>query len=72
MATDSKQNLKQLRVDNWAVFFLQRLQLLFAKGDCCDLTLKFVSGQELKVGYRKLSQILKGKPVPFYGMAWWT
>uniref|UniRef100_T1HKZ9 Uncharacterized protein n=1 Tax=Rhodnius prolixus TaxID=13249 RepID=T1HKZ9_RHOPR len=49
MATDSKQNLKQLRVDNWAVFFLQRLQLLFAKGDCCDLTLKFVSGQELKV-----------------------
>lgn len=49
MAADSKQNLKQLRVDNWAVFFLQRLQLLFAKGDCCDLTLKFVSGQELKV-----------------------
>ncbi|KAK9507049.1 hypothetical protein O3M35_008875 [Rhynocoris fuscipes] len=49
MAADSKQNLKQLRVDNWAVFFLQRLQLLFAKGDQCDLTLKFVTGQELKV-----------------------
>uniref|UniRef100_A0A146M114 Centrosome-associated zinc finger protein CP190 n=1 Tax=Lygus hesperus TaxID=30085 RepID=A0A146M114_LYGHE len=49
MAADSKQNIKTLRVDNWAVFFLQRLQLMFAKGDGCDLTLKFHTGQELKV-----------------------
>ncbi|XP_014244488.1 centrosome-associated zinc finger protein CP190 [Cimex lectularius] len=49
MAADTKPNIKQLRVDNWAVFFLQRVQLLFAKGDHCDLTLKFQSGEELKV-----------------------
>ncbi|BES87571.1 ZnF_C2H2 [Nesidiocoris tenuis] len=49
MAADTKQNIKTLRVDNWAIFFLQRLQLMFAKGDACDLTLNFHTGQELKV-----------------------
>ncbi|XP_014281448.1 centrosome-associated zinc finger protein Cp190 [Halyomorpha halys] len=50
MASEAKTaGMKQLKVDNWGTFFMQRLQLLFAKGDSCDLTLKFVTGQELKV-----------------------
>lgn len=49
MSPEKKQTLKLLKVDNWSVFLLQRLQLMFAKGDCCDLTLKFGDLQELKV-----------------------
>lgn len=50
MASEVKTpGMKQLKVDNWATFFMQRLQLLFAKGDSCDITLKFFTGQELKV-----------------------
>jgi hypothetical protein len=49
MASDIKQSIKQLKVDNWGSFFLQRLQLLFAKGDFCDLILRFKDGHELKV-----------------------
>lgn len=45
MVNDSK----QLRVDNWGVFFLQRLQLFFSKTDFCDLTLQFDGNMQLKV-----------------------
>ncbi|XP_045465432.1 centrosome-associated zinc finger protein CP190 isoform X2 [Harmonia axyridis] len=40
---------KQVRVDNWGVFFLQRLQLFFNKTDYCDLTLQFQGNVQLKV-----------------------
>lgn len=39
----------QVRVDNWGVFFLQRLQLFFNKTDYCDLTLQFQGNVQLKV-----------------------
>ncbi|KAJ8952872.1 hypothetical protein NQ318_006488 [Aromia moschata] len=40
---------KQLRVDNWGIFFLQRLQMFFSKTDYCDLTLQFEGNVQLKV-----------------------
>ncbi|XP_022919893.2 centrosome-associated zinc finger protein Cp190 [Onthophagus taurus] len=40
---------KQVRVDNWGVFFLQRLQVFFNKTDYCDLTLQFEGNVQLKV-----------------------
>lgn len=40
---------KQVRVDNWGTFFLQRLQLFFNKTDYCDLTLQFEGNEQLKV-----------------------
>ncbi|KAL3278016.1 hypothetical protein HHI36_013357 [Cryptolaemus montrouzieri] len=40
---------KQVRVDNWGIFFLQRLQLFFSKTDYCDLTLQFEGNVQLKV-----------------------
>ncbi|CAH1119003.1 unnamed protein product [Phaedon cochleariae] len=40
---------KQVRVDNWGVFFLQRLQMFFSKTDYCDLTLQFEGNVQLKV-----------------------
>lgn len=40
---------KQVRVDNWGVFFLQRLQSFFNKTDYCDLTLQFEGNVQLKV-----------------------
>lgn len=40
---------KQLRVDNWGAFFLQRLQTFFNKTDYCDLTLQFDGNVQLKV-----------------------
>ncbi|KAJ8917979.1 hypothetical protein NQ315_011432 [Exocentrus adspersus] len=40
---------KQVRVDNWGTFFLQRLQLFFSKTDYCDLTLQFQGNVQLKV-----------------------
>lgn len=40
---------KQVRVDNWGTFFLQRLQLFFNKTDYCDLTLQFEGNVQLKV-----------------------
>ncbi|XP_063233349.1 centrosome-associated zinc finger protein Cp190 [Bacillus rossius redtenbacheri] len=42
-------NLKQVKVDNWGVFFLQRLQQLYAKGEYCDLTLLFTNNERVKV-----------------------
>lgn len=40
---------KQVRVDNWGIFFLQRLQLFFNRTDYCDLTLQFEGNVQLKV-----------------------
>ncbi|XP_071449665.1 uncharacterized protein [Hetaerina americana] len=42
-------SLKLLKVDNWGIFFLQRLQESFAKSNFCDLTLKFSGEAKLKV-----------------------
>lgn len=44
-----EQGNKQVRVDNWGTFFLQRLQVFFAKTDYCDLTLQFSGNVQLKV-----------------------
>ncbi|XP_050511489.1 centrosome-associated zinc finger protein CP190 isoform X2 [Diabrotica virgifera virgifera] len=44
-----EQGNKQVRVDNWGTFFLQRLQVFFAKTDYCDLTLQFDGNVQLKV-----------------------
>ncbi|KAG8231798.1 Centrosomal Protein 190 [Ladona fulva] len=42
-------SLKLLKVDNWGIFFLQRLQESFSKSTFCDLTLKFSGEAKLKV-----------------------
>eukprot|EP00095_Tigriopus_kingsejongensis_P010052 maker-scaffold99_size374999-snap-gene-0.21 protein:Tk10052 transcript:maker-scaffold99_size374999-snap-gene-0.21-mRNA-1 annotation:"centrosome-associated zinc finger protein cp190" len=34
-------NLKPIRVDNWGIFLLSRLQTYFQKKELCDLTLRF-------------------------------
>lgn len=41
--------VKQVRVDNWGTFFLQKLQIFFNKTDYCDLTLQFQGNVQLKV-----------------------
>ncbi|XP_063611447.1 uncharacterized protein LOC134785096 [Penaeus indicus] len=38
-----------LRVDNWGAYLLQRLEVLFDQEQECDLTLKFSTGEVLKV-----------------------
>nr|XP_015839647.1 PREDICTED: centrosome-associated zinc finger protein CP190 [Tribolium castaneum] len=43
------ENTKQVRVDNWGIFFLQRLQMFFSKTDYCDMTLQFEGNVQLKV-----------------------
>lgn len=40
---------KSVKVDNWGVFFLQKLQNFFNKTDYCDLTLQFLDNSQLKV-----------------------
>uniref|UniRef100_A0A6E8VEU9 BTB domain-containing protein n=1 Tax=Anopheles coluzzii TaxID=1518534 RepID=A0A6E8VEU9_ANOCL len=40
---------KSVKVDNWGVFFLQKLQNFFNKTDHCDLTLQFNDNSQLKV-----------------------
>jgi BTB/POZ domain len=40
---------KSVKVDNWGVFFLQKLQNFFNKTDHCDLTLQFIDNSQLKV-----------------------
>lgn len=40
---------KSVKVDNWGVFFLQKLQNFFNKTDYCDLTLQFNDNSQLKV-----------------------
>lgn len=42
-------DIKQVKVDNWGIFFLQRLHLFFSKTDYCDLTLQFEGNVQLKV-----------------------
>lgn len=42
-------DIKSIRVDNWGMFFLQRLQQFFNKTDYCDLTLQFHDNSQLKV-----------------------
>nr|CAD7403254.1 unnamed protein product [Timema poppensis] len=42
-------SVKQVKVDNWGVFFLQRLQTFHSKGDFCDLILQFHSNECVKV-----------------------
>lgn len=45
MASQEKQvpsrGLKQVKVDNWGTFFLQRLQQLYFEEELLDLTIKF-------------------------------
>ena len=36
-----KKNYKPIRVDNWGIFLLSRLQAYFQKKEYCDLTLRF-------------------------------
>ncbi|XP_044261729.1 centrosome-associated zinc finger protein CP190 [Tribolium madens] len=43
------ESTKQVRVDNWGIFFLQRLQMFFSKTDYCDMTLQFEGNVQLKV-----------------------
>ncbi|XP_049937928.1 uncharacterized protein LOC126412394 [Schistocerca serialis cubense] len=41
--------LKQVKVDNWGVFFLQRLHHFFSKNEFCDLILLFKNAERIKV-----------------------
>lgn len=41
--------VKSVKVDNWGVFFLQKLQNFFNKTHYCDLTLQFKDNSQLKV-----------------------
>ena len=36
-----KKNFQPIRVDNWGIFLLSRLQNYFTKKELCDLTLRF-------------------------------
>ncbi|CAG2060864.1 unnamed protein product, partial [Timema podura] len=45
---DTIGSVKQVKVDNWGVFFLQRLQTFHSKGDFCDLILQFHSNECVK------------------------
>ncbi|KAJ2949632.1 hypothetical protein O0L34_g15557 [Tuta absoluta] len=40
---------KLVKVDNWGIFFLQRLKHFFNRTDYCDLTLQFQDNAQLKV-----------------------
>lgn len=42
-------NVKQVKVDNWGIYFLQRLKNFFNRTDYCDLTLQFQDKAQLKV-----------------------
>lgn len=48
--------LRQVKVDNWAAFFLQKLQALYTRGDFTDLTLQFHTNECIKVS--KLHDLL--------------
>lgn len=47
--TNNMGEVKSVKVDNWGVFFLQKLQNFFNKTDYCDLTLQFRDNSQLKV-----------------------
>lgn len=40
---------KQVKVDNWGIFFLQRLQQFFNRSEYCDLILQFSNNEQVKV-----------------------
>ncbi|XP_023938781.2 uncharacterized protein LOC112046382 [Bicyclus anynana] len=40
---------RQVKVDNWGIYFLQRLKHFFNRTDYCDLTLQFQDNAQLKV-----------------------
>ncbi|KAF9412231.1 hypothetical protein HW555_009216 [Spodoptera exigua] len=40
---------KKVKVDNWGIYFLQRLKHFFNRTDYCDLTLQFQDNAQLKV-----------------------
>ncbi|XP_068622594.1 protein PF3D7_1417600 [Battus philenor] len=42
-------DIKQVKVDNWGIYFLQRLKHFFNRTDYCDLTLQFQDNAQLKV-----------------------
>lgn len=42
-------DVKQVKVDNWGIYFLQRLKHFFNQTDYCDLTLQFQDNAQLKV-----------------------
>ncbi|XP_013169664.1 PREDICTED: uncharacterized protein LOC106119295 [Papilio xuthus] len=42
-------DMKQVKVDNWGIYFLQRLKHFFNRTDYCDLTLQFQDNAQLKV-----------------------
>jgi hypothetical protein len=46
--------IKQVKVDNWGIFFLQRLQQLFSKSEHCDLILHFSTNERIKVSLQML------------------
>ncbi len=39
--TSGQKGFKAIRVDNWGIFLLNRLQAYFQKKEYCDLTLRF-------------------------------
>ncbi|XP_026325925.1 centrosome-associated zinc finger protein CP190 [Hyposmocoma kahamanoa] len=45
----SESDVKQVKVDNWGIYFLQRLKHFFNRTDYCDLTLQFQDNAQLKV-----------------------
>lgn len=45
----SESDVKQVKVDNWGIYFLQRLKHFFNRTDYCDLTLQFLDNAQLKV-----------------------
>ncbi|XP_059047870.1 uncharacterized protein LOC131843257 [Achroia grisella] len=42
-------DVKQVKVDNWGIYFLQRLKHFFNRTDYCDLILQFQDNAQLKV-----------------------
>lgn len=40
---------RQLKIDNWGIFVLQKLESFYTRGDLCDLTLRFNDGKEIAV-----------------------
>jgi hypothetical protein len=50
--------IKQVKVDNWGIFFLQRLQQLFSRSEHCDLILHFSTNERIKVSLQMCSSHL--------------
>lgn len=56
-----QQKFQDVRVDNWGNYCLQRLQVMFERGDFCDLTLQFHTNQLLKVNSFSSCEYLGGR-----------